>query len=343
MNSELPERSNPFDETKSPGIDRIIGINDSSLEKTIKRAHASSILEDRPLEPFEREKTHEEEELIIRILTLIPDFVLKYGADQGRFTSLEQICLIDESNTESEKFKEFSNINGRAYYNFSNKRIEILPSKIGLLNTAVALVHELIHANSFFSVTLTKKMITDGNYAENRQVGLELFRKDNNPEKIGASDKENLEFFKNFNEAVTEELTKRFCEQYFREMPILRDEIDDREKSNGPTPQAPDDTLPAFKVALEHAEKDPLYGYVNERIVFAGMIDAIYHSNKDKFQGTEDVFKMFSTAMFTGKVLDLARLIEKTFGKGSFKTIGKNMAKGISNEDFIKNLSEIIT
>ena len=50
----------------------------------------------------------------------------------------------------------------------------------------------------------------------------------------------------------------------------------------------------------------------------------LYEENKDKFDSYEDLFKLFSAAMFKGDLLPIARLIEDTFGKGTFRKIGES-------------------
>ena len=50
----------------------------------------------------------------------------------------------------------------------------------------------------------------------------------------------------------------------------------------------------------------------------------------DQYQSADDVFKVFLNAHFTGKLLPIGRLVEKTFGEGAFRALG-NM--GTHRED----------
>ena len=52
------------------------------------------------------------------------------------------------------------------------------------------------------------------------------------------------------------------------------------------------------------------------------LIGEIYVKNSESFSSEEDVFKMFAEAVMTGRLLKVARIIEKTFGKGSFRQFG---------------------
>ena len=54
------------------------------------------------------------------------------------------------------------------------------------------------------------------------------------------------------------------------------------------------------------------------------MMAEIRAKNPGEFESDEDVFRLFTQAYFTGNFLSVARLVEKTRGKGSFKRLGKN-------------------
>jgi len=65
----------------------------------------------------------------------------------------------------------------------------------------------------------------------------------------------------------------------------------------------------------------------------------LFEKNQDKFQSESEVKEIFRKSRFTGDLLELGRLIDKTFGKGTFRKIGE------INDDkqarkFIKNLNE---
>lgn len=49
----------------------------------------------------------------------------------------------------------------------------------------------------------------------------------------------------------------------------------------------------------------------------------LYQKNRDRFRSADDVFQVFAQAYCTGKLLTLARLIEKTYGKGAFRKLGE--------------------
>ena len=69
------------------------------------------------------------------------------------------------------------------------------------------------------------------------------------------------------------------------------------------------------------------YGYYKERVKLNKLIDDIYENNKEKFASREDIFIIFAKAALTGRLLEVAHLIDSTFGKGSFSTIAEETKK----------------
>ena len=78
--------------------------------------------------------------------------------------------------------------------------------------------------------------------------------------------------------------------------------------------------------------------YLQHRRVLDYVCDEIQKQFPDQYQNAEDVFKEFLKAHFTGQLLSVARLVEKTFGKGSFRLLG-NMGK--ENESAVLHLESL--
>lgn len=70
-----------------------------------------------------------------------------------------------------------------------------------------------------------------------------------------------------------------------------------------------------------------MYARLAERIKFYNLIDQLYHKNRDRFSAKEEIIGLFFKATFGGNIMPVARLIEKTFGKGSFKKLGKESSR----------------
>ena len=75
--------------------------------------------------------------------------------------------------------------------------------------------------------------------------------------------------------------------------------------------------------AVDEKSKPFFYGYLEFREVLKTFIDEIYEKNKDMFNSKDDIFKLFAQAAVGGQVLPLARVWEKTYGKGSFRDLGE--------------------
>jgi hypothetical protein len=62
--------------------------------------------------------------------------------------------------------------------------------------------------------------------------------------------------------------------------------------------------------------------YPHERAVLNYVCSEIQKEFRDKFKTSEDVYEIFLKAHFTGRLLEIGRLVEKTFGEGSFRILG---------------------
>ena len=63
-------------------------------------------------------------------------------------------------------------------------------------------------------------------------------------------------------------------------------------------------------------------GYKTQREVLSYVCTEIQKQFPDQFASNDDVSKLFINANFTGRLLPIARLVEKTFGEGSFRLLG---------------------
>jgi len=73
-------------------------------------------------------------------------------------------------------------------------------------------------------------------------------------------------------------------------------------------------------------------GYLSQRKTLEYVIDKILEDNTEVYKSEDEVFDEFLRAEMTGKVLPIARLVEKSFGKGSFRILG-NMGAGENEGD----------
>ncbi len=68
------------------------------------------------------------------------------------------------------------------------------------------------------------------------------------------------------------------------------------------------------------------------------LIDELWENNRSDFKSREEIEELFINAQINGRLLPVARLIEKTFGKGSFRAIGKDVGHEDNEEDLNKKI-----
>ncbi|MFA6256931.1 MAG: hypothetical protein WC646_01330 [Candidatus Paceibacterota bacterium] len=315
-----------------PGPNRVVG-GKKNTEANLREYVAAKILFNQKIEEYERPKTLEENSLVEDILTRIPNFISEYGAEATKVTLPKQIHMLDASAAHEERVQAFLEKGVQGGYNELNGRIEALSNPENIVATAKILVHELMHANSFQSLT-----VTAGVEAQKRRFGFSLYDGKNAQENQNA-------FFEFLNEAITEELAKRFCERFLSEISVTNEQFSRYRNNRKSAYIFPDITRvdPLQELTSELEWTEARYSYYDERMVLVSLIQVIFLKNPQMFRTYEDVFKMFSKAMFTGRLLEVARLIEKTFGKGAFKKIGELTMESVNEnntEKFIEFLDQ---
>jgi hypothetical protein len=79
--------------------------------------------------------------------------------------------------------------------------------------------------------------------------------------------------------------------------------------------------------------------YFQQRNVLNYVCTEIQKQFPEQFQSPDDVYKVFLNAHFTGRLLPIARLVEKTFGEGSFRLLGNmdtNKKSGVLHLESLK-------
>jgi hypothetical protein len=191
------------------------------------------------------------------------------------------------------------------------KKVETKTPNISLLH---ATVHEMIHGKSY-NVNQTDR---DANPIDSA-IGEDFYRCGL---MITTRDRKK-QYFQNLNEAVTESET----------INCIKEILDDPVNSS------------RFAKELEKIRQageslDDYNPYQEQRKILADLILKIRLKN-DRSMSSAGVMDIFSKAMMTGNILPLARLIDKSFGKGTFRKIGEldidtKNTKGL--KDFIDSL-----
>ncbi len=92
-----------------------------------------------------------------------------------------------------------------------------------------------------------------------------------------------------------------------------------------------------FNFDLENSNNIRIFEFYHQRKVLNYLCEEIQKEFSDQYPNKEAVFNEFFKAYFNGKLLTIARLVEKTFGEGSFRLLGQMKTVLISE---VKNIFE---
>lgn len=80
--------------------------------------------------------------------------------------------------------------------------------------------------------------------------------------------------------------------------------------------------------------------YRQQREVLNYVCAEIQKQFPDRYQSADDVFEEFLKSHFTGRLLPIARLVEKTFGEGNFRLLGNMNAEKESGVLHLESLKK---
>lgn len=306
----MKEGEPKFDEEnieRETGISKLVGLHPDDEVKLTEIV--KGIFQEQKIQQYERPKTKEELETIESILEKMPEFVRRYG---GNPVPLEpkHIHFLDANKMPPLEPNAITAESG--FYSTRDQLIGVVDRNNPLLN-ARNIVHETLHFNSFLSVGIGKDCSSSV-----RRLGFE----------IKTYDEEIL--FKTLNEAVIEELTARFHKEYFNSIPNLP-------KENYDSNLTPDYDIFSLIYAKERTIlwtviRDICYKRLGIPISeedfdelaqeeLEGELDKKKREDLSKIK--EEVFDLFARTVMSGKLLPVARSVEETYGKGSFRKLGE--------------------
>ena len=162
---------------------------------------------------------------------------------------------------------------------------EVLVERRSDLQTAITTFHELWHTlGSYHSVQVTSEQKLDW-----YRSGFGM------KSRTGEE-----EWFHHLDEALTGYMTRRYVYEKLQDLPEFSMEIE-RSRSG--------------EVEIDTTRE-------NELADLTKLVEDLHERNTTTFNSVEDVFNLFIHAQVSGNVLPVARLMEKTYGKGSFRKLG---------------------
>jgi len=302
--------SGSHEDQRESGLSKVLNAPEEEGEKI--HAYFKELFDTQQQAHFEANKTLEEERVIEEINQRMNNLVGEYGGQPLQITS-DHIHIIDFDKLKPNEKAFFEKImKGSAQY-ISSRQVILMKKGMPIDSFAKHILHEVIHFNSFQSYNFNGE-----NKLSSRRHGLRMTKKGGDEE-----------FFLHYDEAITEELVIRFRERYFKDIPELAEGVVKR-----------DEWIKRLKPESEHlgedvawvddSEKEPTFyrnSYPEYRKRFNRLLSEILKRNPDHFSYKEEVFKLFAQSYFTGNVLEVARIIESTFGEGSFRKLAEETKK----------------
>ncbi len=267
----------------------------------------------------EKEKSLEELQMIEMAADSLDQLRFKYGLDPIEVPP-ENIHVVFE-NSFKEKMKEIDGI-----FNAKEQGM-IVEEKSTRVEFMALVTHEMTHFKSYAALQVPQNSTN----VENYRLGLRVVDRNNKNK-----------YFRALNEGITEEITKRICFEKFLTNSLFAEEISltkentkrGRKLVNTRTKKSLVNN-DLFYLDLKK-EKDNFivnhraeFTRPNERKALNLVIDALFVENQDKYENRTQIYEEFEKAMFSGNILTIGKLVDRTFGEGSFRKIGEATSENI--------------
>jgi hypothetical protein len=306
---------------KQSGIERIL--KTSPEEEAALLRHFERALKNQETDPYEKEKDPEDVEIIDGILARISDFVHDYDGKTVPGLKAVNVHLIDTDKLTPEQKAAIESVDVGAICDFRTQSAAVLPEKDSRLITAQRIVHELMHLHAFTSLEAEKEpssesspMLTiEGAKLYPRRIGFGVFDKTHSKR-----------YFRELDEAIIEELSSRFDARYFAQFPTLAPELEIRTKMRQTVKRDAGEIAAVTTKQRGDGQWNTSirsWRYGDQRAKLHSLIHDIYEMHGSDFASEDEVFNVFAKAVMTGRLLEVARLVEGTFGKGSFVKLGR--------------------
>lgn len=284
---------------------------------------------------LELPKTPELVEAYEEINHYLQSFIKKYG---GRALNLrpEHLHLIDLSKVTPEQAELLIRhpIDGRYIAAEQAMYIFLKDQKDPRLKLIEGIVHEMLHFQVFDSFELSIEEGSNPAIDTIEDIGLRSISDDSTAvlrrRRAGLSilsKTKGKTYLREMEEALISELIKRFARQYYHKIKYLAKELEQKREF---VEQMPLMEQPAYREETSYVEKVQQdsdgsttfavtnFAYPEERGKLQKLIEDIYQKKYPAFTTREEIFEIFARASVTGRLLPLARLFEKTYGRHGF-------------------------
>lgn len=338
--------SNP-PSTETP-FEKIINGSEKEKELAMQKLQEIFTKKDEELSKYEIEKSPEDLELIKKTESIVDRVIKRYGGKLKPIPPDNIYLLRPGSVSEITEGRLVGGVH------------RPLGAKIGVekresnLMLASCIAHELFHSKSYHSARTAKSAEDIRPF----RSGLAM-RDRKNPDAARGSEKE---YFSMLEEAIVAECTKKFLDKigedeqfkeevdamkrfkswvmgYFKRMELppehimaINEEIIyipdvrvfvDRVLKERPDEESRQEYAAGVLRALHDSNRVETVERIRERKLLYGVLDKIISKSGGKFKDRESIFTEFAKANFSGKYLPLARIIEKTIGRGAFRELAE--------------------
>ncbi len=292
-------KESSFDRVTIPGL--------SDDDKKVVLADLAESFKNPPEVKGELEKTPEEKEIIV-IANQVTSQIIK---------SLGLVPLeVPENNVKIlEKIERGEKTVGGEMD--AGRQIILLQRVESRLLAFARTAHEMFHMKSFGAFQVLDNDSLDVDFRA--RGGFVIISRDGSEE-----------FFVRLNEAVTESLSASAVKNITESKPsVFSEEITETEvaKQGFDAVDLYGDSVPGDEIYFARRQGDEIDGqtfvYRKERTALNMLIEKIYQSHQEMFENQSEVIDQFYRAYFSGKILEVGKLIDRTFGKGVFRRIGK--------------------
>ncbi|HRY62415.1 MAG TPA: hypothetical protein P5056_01440 [Candidatus Paceibacterota bacterium] len=247
----------------------------------------------------------------------------------------------------SESFSKLKGPTVNAFANYNNQAIVINGEKPRLVQGGGAIFctltfHEMLHLKSHISFE-----------AQSDKRKPELFRAGVTVYSSVKSDKEGMMHghFRGLNEAIValaeqDELKNILGTDEFKEEGSWQDSVLAKDVKEDIPSIKDKDAIFVLRKKIEGQVPKTLFvsetlSYTKHKETLKYLMQEILWDNQDNFISEDEVFDVFLRAHFSGGLLEIAKLVERSFGEGSFRQLGEmtdSASSAVSTLELFKKL-----